>query len=1470
MDPTKNALELNQLPVAAGGAPTANVTVNNTTNNSSSTTLDMRGTEGVNVAAAEADFIELQRQLTKASRVERHDALEASFGRDKTVDLESHVSEVNSTTEFNLEQVIRGQQDSADEAGIKRKHIGVIWENLSVRGVGGTKHFVKTFPSAFTGLVTTIPMYLASFLPSQRPREVEILHNFHGVLKPGEMVLVLGRPGSGCTTFLKVVTNQRIGYTAIEGDVAYAGLTAEEFAEHYRGEAVYNMEDDIHHPTLSVSQTLDFALETKLPNKRVANQPKESFKESVTSLLLKMFNIEHTRHTMVGNAFVRGVSGGERKRVSIAEMMVTNASVLAWDNTTRGLDASTALDYAKSLRILTDIKQTSTFVSLYQASAAIADQFDKVMVLDAGRTVYYGPVSEARAYMENLGFKPKPRMTLPDYLTGCTDEYEREIQEGYENVCPQTSEDLEQAWLNSPQFARLQKEMADYKAEIARDSKPVEEFRMAVREDKWRGTPKKSVYTVPFWTQVWALTKRQMILKWQDKFSLVVSTISVLLVAIMIGTVFLDLPKTSAGAFTRGGVLFMALLFNALQAFTELPATVLGRPIVNKHKAYAFHRPATLWLGQIIVDLPFSAFKIFLFSVIVYFMADLARDAGAFFTFFLIIFTTNILMGVLFRVIGVMSGNFDFSLKFAALIITMFVLDCGYLLSKPDMRPWMSWFYWINPIAYGFEALVANEFGRVNFTCTDSNLVPSGRMYTNIANQVCTLAGAVTGTNLVIGSEYIKLTYNYVVSHLWRNFGIIVGFTAFFLFCNAWFGEIFTFGAGGKTVTLYQKENAERKRLNQALEAKRNARREGKEDDSQLEIKSKQVLTWEALNYDVPVPGGEKRLLNDIYGYVEPGKLTALMGSSGAGKTTLLDVLANRKNIGVITGDVLIDAKPRGIDFQRGTAYCEQLDVHESTQTVREALRFSAYLRQPFEVPIAEKDAYVEEVIALLEMENIADAIIGTPETGLSVEERKRVTIGVELAAKPKLLLFLDEPTSGLDSQSAFNIVRFLKKLAAAGQAILCTIHQPNAALFENFDRLLLLQRGGQVVYFGEIGSDAHVMLDYFRRNGADCPPDANPAEYMLDAVGAGSAPRIGPKDWSDVWKDSPELAQIKADILRLKDERSRAGDAGEADTAEFATPLAYQLKLVIKRTSLTFWRSPDYGFTRLFNHVLVAFLTGVAYWQVNNSISAMQQRVFAIFQATVLPALILSQVEPRYDISRMIFNRESSSKMYSQFAFASSMVIAEIPYSIICAVAYFIAFYYPAGFNYNSDRAGYQFFIILIDEFFSVTLGQAIAAVTPNAFIAALLNPLLLVIFATFCGVTIPQPNLPHFYKEFVYNIDPFTRLIGGMLVTELHDLPVRCSDVELARFLAPAGQTCLEYANTFMESASGYLVNPNAASPSYCEYCPYSVGDDYLATLNLDYSHRWRDLGIFICFIVSNLAILFWGSRYLNFARR
>lgn len=194
-----------------------------------------------------------------------------------------------------------------------------------------------------------------------------LLDHFDGSLRAGEMCLVLGRPGSGCSTFLKTIANQRQGFLSVEGDVKYNSLDAVDFARTYKGEAIYIQEDDPHLATLTVRQTLDFALSLKTPGRLPEGMTAKQWRSEVLSVLLSMFAIKHTANTLVGSTTIRGVSGGERKRVSIAEGLTTRMAVASFDNATRGLDAATALDYAKSVRVLTDVLELSTFVSLYQA-----------------------------------------------------------------------------------------------------------------------------------------------------------------------------------------------------------------------------------------------------------------------------------------------------------------------------------------------------------------------------------------------------------------------------------------------------------------------------------------------------------------------------------------------------------------------------------------------------------------------------------------------------------------------------------------------------------------------------------------------------------------------------------------------------------------------------------------------------------------------------------------------------------------------------------------------------------------------------------------------------------------------------------------------------------------------------------------------------------------------------------------------
>lgn len=324
--------------------------------------------------------------------------------------------------------------------------------------------------------------------------------------------------------------------------------------------------------------------------------------------------------------------------------------------------------------------------------------------------------------------------------------------------------------------------------------------------------------------------------------------------------------------------------------------------------------------------------------------------------------------------------------------------------------------------------------------------------YQDLDHQACAgVGGAVPFATSVDGDAYLA-SLSYSSSHIWRNVGILFAWWVLFVALTIFFTLRLDDAAGSGRTLLIPRENHSKAapvqrpvdEENQVTEEKSDTAdsiRTAPDGDSRQAVpeggellRNTSVFTWRNLKYTVKTPTGDRVLLDNVHGYVKPGMLGALMGSSGAGKTTLLDVLAQRKTDGTIHGEVLVDGRPLPVSFQRSAGYCEQLDVHEPFATVREALEFSALLRQSRDTPRAEKLAYVDTIIDLLELRDLEHTLIGRIGAGLTIEQRKRVTIGTELVSKPSILIFLDEPTSGLDGQAAYESVRFLRKLADVGQ----------------------------------------------------------------------------------------------------------------------------------------------------------------------------------------------------------------------------------------------------------------------------------------------------------------------------------------------------------------------------------------------------------------------------------------------------
>ncbi|RKP05994.1 ABC-2 type transporter-domain-containing protein [Thamnocephalis sphaerospora] len=1409
----------------------------------------------VNVQSGKEQYVQLSRTLSAISAQPTPATIEEGIPETGGIDLAA---------------LLNDRVDEQRTRGIPEKRLGVSFRDLVVIGDSAGEEHIQTVwsPLLHAGRAVARALHLRRRPPPPKP--VEILHGITGLCADGEMLLVLGVPGSGCSTLLRVLANQRRTYREVRGDVAYGGIPADEMAKSYKGEIAYNQEDDIHYPTLTVKNTLEFVAKCRTPSTDIVTNPK-LFIQGIVKMVTSVLGLSHCLDTLVGNERVRGVSGGERKRVSIAEQIVTRASVGIWDGSTRGLDASTALDFVRSLRISTDALGRSTIITLYQASESIYELFDKVLVLDQGHCIYFGPASDAKAYFERLGLHCPPRMTTPDFLTGVTQLTKRNVQPGYEDTAPKSAEEFASVYRASSVRQDVIHKLDEYDAQLERE-RPDIEFRTAIAQERHKGVRKRSPYITPYHHQLVACLVREFHLMSGSMGELISRFVFNAIMAVIVGSVFYKLPLNSSGAFTRGGVIFFALLFNALTSQAELPKTFFGRGVLYKHKALALYHPSAFYISQVLADIPRLAAQSLLFSVLIYWMAGLHSAADSFFTFFFILFVAAMTMTALFRMLGAVSPNVESANVLAGIFLLSFLLYAGYLIPLKSMRPWLIWVRYINPLAWSLEALMINEFKDLTFSCTPPNLLPYGPGYNNLAHQTCTIAGATPGSDTVPGAAYLRAQFSAHTSMLWPNIVITIGFWLLYMAITCVAIEVFEFGKGGYTVNVFKSRPSKPLPSQEMVEAGEGSAQQSTgpradhHEDSEMSraelqyvgmehLKELPIFMWNRVSYTVPFksdPGGKRQLLKDVTGWVRSGELVALMGSSGAGKTTLLDVLAQRKSVGTVSGDIRLEKQRPGPDFGLLTGYCEQMDVHNAFATVRETIRFSAYLRRPQSVSKIEKDRDVERIIELLELDPIADALIGSPETGwgISIEERKRVTIAMELAAKPTIL-FLDEPTSGLDAQASLTIVAFLRRLADGGQAIVCTIHQPSAVLFEHFDKLLLLARGGKTVYFGKIGQDARILISYFERNGAPkCPRKANPAEYILDAVGAGVSASVT-QDWPTIWQDSPEAHGVKAiaNYYSVQCDRDVAaqGDATQrhhgSNAQPYATSYFYQVRTVTSRMLLNYWRMPDYNFGRLVHQITVALILGFTFYRLGHDTDSMMNRSFALFQTTVLGVIIINDVMPQFFTQRALFARENSAGYYSWSVFTTTMVIAELPFIVFNATIFFAINYYLTNYNAASGRAIYFYLTYVSFMVFTASFGLWIAALAPNLGISMLLAPFFTSMMSLFSGVTIPHTAMPAFWRRWIYWIDPYHYAIEGLLTNDLHGVRAYCESDQYT-VVEPAKGTCGEYFKDFLSNSFGYVDNPSATSA--CRYCQYKVGDEFYTGFDWDFSHRWRNFGL------------------------
>ncbi|KAL6967672.1 ABC transporter G member 31 [Sarracenia purpurea var. burkii] len=798
------------------------------------------------------------------------------------------------------------------------------------------------------------------------------------------------------------------------------------------------------------------------------------------------------------------------------------------------------------------------------------------------------------------------------------------------------------------------------------------------------------------------------------------------------------------------------MMFNGL---SELPIMIFRLPVFYKQRDNLFY-PAWAWsVASWILRVPYSVIEAIVWSCVVYYTVGFAPSAGRFFRFMLVLFSIHQMGLGLFRMMASLARNMIIANTLgSASLLVIFVLG-GFVIPKAMIKPWWVWAFWLSPLSYAQSAISVNEFTSTRWMKESA------------------FGNTTIGLNVLHSHSLPSAGYWY-----WLGVCVLLLYAVFFnivaTLALAYLKPI------KKSQTIIPNDVMEENSgIKQDSESSPATIKDGAKQRGMILPFQPLTITFHNVNYFVDMPKEmtlrgiqEKKLqlLSDVSGVFSPGVLTALVGSSGAGKTTLMDVLAGRKTGGYIEGDIRISGYPKEQrTFARISGYVEQNDIHSPQVTVLESLLFSSCLRLPKEVNKEKRHEFVEEVMRLVELDSLRHALVGlSGSSGLSTEQRKRLTIAVELVANPSII-FMDEPTSGLDARAAAIVMRTVRNTVDTGRTVVCTIHQPSIEIFEAFDELILMKRGGRVIYGGELGEKSQTMINYFQgiHGVTPIPSGYNPATWMLEVTTPAAEGRIG-QDFAEIYKNSHQFREVEASIERMSIPPPNL-EPLKFDSTHSRSALT-QFRYCLWKQFLVYWRSPSYNVVRLFFTALSAFILGTAFWGAGSKRDSTQSLYVvlgALFASCTFVGISNSSaVQPIVSTERTVFYRERAAGLYSPFSYAAAQGLVEIPYIAVQTLIFGLITY----FMINFERTVGKFFLYLLFMFLTFTYftfyGMMAVGLTPTQQLAAVISSAFYSLWNLLSGFLVPKPKIPGWWIWFYY-ISPISWTLRGVITSQLGD---------------------------------------------------------------------------------------------------
>ncbi|WOL10237.1 pleiotropic drug resistance protein 3-like isoform X1 [Canna indica] len=1312
----------------------------------------------------ELQLAAIERVTSKREMQNGHASLSRLATLEKSVFIDNLIKNVNEDNRQLLQRV----KERLDKVDLKLPTVEVRYKNLSVEARCRVVHG-KPLPTVWNTTKGVVLGVAKAFGIKSEEANIRIIQDASGTIKPSRLTLLLGPPGCGKTTLLLALAGKLSQPLKLIGNVSYNGFQLEEFVPEKT--AAYVSQHDLHLPQMTVREIHDFSVrcqgvgskegimtEVKRREKLAGIIPatdietfmketaaREANRSLQTDYVMKILDLDSCSNIKVGDAMRRGISGGQRKRLTTGEMIVGPARCLFMDEISNGLDSSTTFQIVSCLQQLVHITEVTALIALLQPTPETFDLFDDIILMTEGKIIYHGPRTLILDFFESCGFRCPERKAIPDFL--------QEVISRKDQAQYWKHNDIPHSYFSAENFV---KQFADSHIGKELDEELSKPYDRSLSNKK---ALTFSTYTLTKWELFKTCMAREFLLIKRDSFIYMFKTTQLVITGLITMTVFLH---THMRVDSEHSNYFMASLFYTIirlsyNGIAELALTVSRLPVFYKQRELHFYPAWAYSISACLLKVPFSLLEAFLWTALTYYTIGYSPEPQRFLLQFILLFALHLMSTSQFRFLASVCQR-PFTAAFISnLALLISCIFCGFILPKTSFPPWLKWGFWISPLTYAEIGLTINEFSAPRWKKK------------NVGHEILNNHGLD-----VEGYFY------------WLSLGALFGFALLFNFGYTLALTYLKPPGNSRSISRQQiSQKHELKDRNFYKQLQNEAMQSSAAKNGSLVLPFKPLaITFQNLQYYIATPKlikekgfTEKRLqlLCDMTGVFRPGILTALMGVSGAGKTTFMDVLSGRKTAGYIEGDIRIAGYPKVQQtFARVSGYCEQSDIHSPNITVRESIIFSAWLRLPPEISSSTKSKFVNEVLQIIELDNIKDNLVGIPGiSGLSTEQHKRLTIAVELVANPSII-FMDEPTSGLDARAAAIVIRVVRNIVDTGRTIVCTIHQPSINIFESFDELFLMKRGGQIIYSGPLGKHSCKLIEYFEKiPGIPKIKDKyNPATWMLEITSTSFEQHLG-VNFAHLYKNSKLYLENKKQVIQLSNPSAGSNDL------KFLTCYPQtrwtQYKACLWKQHHSYWRSPTYNFLRFLYMMLIAIIFGAVFWQQGKEINNAQD-VFNILGSMFLPLMFFginncTTVLPIVETEKIILYREKYAGMYSSWAYSLAQVTIEIPYIFVQAIIYVGIVYPSLGFDWSARKLLYYYYAIFCSLLCSTYLGMLLASLSATAELANILASAVYTLLSLFSGFLLPRPKIPKWWI-WLYWICPTSWTLNGLLTSQYGDL--------------------------------------------------------------------------------------------------